>query len=110
MKRPKSAVIMSMPYNFSSKEDAIAAKRKAIDLFNESTDDFLATTKRSTIETLRSTVQSYCDTGPSLFYTVGQKYKEKKKKTEKKLIPLQKIRGKSVELSINLSISQSERK
>lgn len=37
MKRPKSAVIMNMPYNFHSKEDAIVAKRKAIDLFNEST-------------------------------------------------------------------------
>lgn len=46
MKRPKSAIIMSIPYNFISKEEAIAAKRKAIDLFNESTEDYI-TTKRS---------------------------------------------------------------
>ena len=46
MKRPKSAIIMSIPYNFQSKEDAIAAKRKALDLFNQSTQDYI-TTKRS---------------------------------------------------------------
>ena len=72
MKRPKSAVIMSMPYSYSSKEEAIAAKKKAFDLFNDSTQDF--TTKRSyTNDTFRS-APSYCDMGPSFFYSVQNKY------------------------------------
>ena len=43
MKRPNSAVYLSIPYNFSSKEEALEAKKKLKETLNETApEDFFS--------------------------------------------------------------------
>ena len=74
MKGSKNSVIINLPYNFKSKEEAIVAKKKAFNMFNDSHDSHILFSKRS-----HDTNQSMAIKGPSLFY--GQR---KYSATEKK--------------------------
>lgn len=96
MKRPRSAVYMSIPYNFSTKEEALEAKKKLKETLNETApEDFFTTTSESSHH-------SYKDSGPSIFNCVKKSYSTKKysqNKQYKRLRPCREISSKSIERS-----------